>query len=216
MQGASWNWAAVEERQTWEDPAEESYYLAHRWKRDGRRRVLDLGCGLGRHSLLFARAGLVVDAFDSSSEAVREVDSRSRSEGLDVTVRQGDMHSLPYPDATFDCLFAFHVIYHTDAAGLARVVSEIRRVLAPGGELFVTLNSTASPQLGDPRLRRVAANVVVKTEGPEAGVPHIYLAEAEVQNLMSGLAVRLFYHKEEIGPDWRGAHYFVLAGKPRE
>ncbi len=216
MESVSWNWAAVDERAMWEEPAEESYYLARRWKRDGRRRALDLGCGLGRHSLLLARAGLAVDAYDLSPDAVRELEGRARAEGLDVTVRRGDMLTLPYPDGAFDCLLAFHVIYHCDRPGLERVMSEIRRVLAPGGELFVTLNSTASPQLRDPRFRRVAPNVVVKTEGAEAGVPHIYLTEGDVRQLMEGLTLALFHHKEEIGPDWRAAHYFVLAGKPRE
>ena len=215
MESVSWNWAAVQERAMWEEPAEESHYLAYRWKRDGRRRVLDLGCGLGRHSLLLARAGLAVDAYDLSADAVREVESRARADRLDLRVRHGDMHDLPYEDGTFDCVVAFHVIYHTDRPGLERILSEIRRVLAPGGELFVTLNSAASPQLCDPRFRRIAANMVVKTEGAEAGIPHIYLTEAEVKELMSGWTIALFHHKEEIGPDWRGTHYFVLAEKPR-
>jgi hypothetical protein len=89
-------------------------------------------------------------------------------------------------------------------------------VLVPGGELFVTLNSMASPQLRDPRFHRVAPNMVVKTTGAEAGVPHLYLAESDVRELMKGLALHLFHHKEEIGPDWRAAHWFVLAEKPRE
>jgi SAM-dependent methyltransferase len=215
MESVSWNWAAVEERAMWEDPAEESYYLAHRWTRDGRRRVLDLGCGLGRHSLLFARAGMSVDACDLSPDAVRELGERGRAAGLAVTVRRGDMLSLPYPDGAFDCLLAFHVIYHTDRPGLERIVSEIRRVLVPGGELFVTLNSTESPQLRDPRFRRVAPNVIVKTEGAEKGVPHIYVDETDVRELMAGFTLHLFHHKQEIGPDWRAAHWFLLAEKPR-
>jgi SAM-dependent methyltransferase len=215
MEPVSWNWAAVDERAMWEEPAEEAWHLAHRWTRDRRARLLDLGCGLGRHALLFARSGLAVDAYDLSPDAIREVESRARAECLPVTVRHGDMHTLPYADASFDGLIAFHVIYHADRRGLERIISEIRRVLAPGGEAFVAFNSAASPQLRDPRFRRIAANMVVKTEGAEAGVPHIYLTEAEVRDLMRGFALRLFYHKEEIGPDWRGCHYFVLAEKPR-
>jgi SAM-dependent methyltransferase len=214
MEPVSWNWAAVEERGMWEEPAEEAWFLAHRWTRDRRARVLDLGCGLGRHALLFARSGLGVDAFDLSPEAVREVEARALAERLAVTARHGDMHALPYGDAAFDCLVAFHVIYHTDRSGLQRILSEIARVLAPGGEAFLTFNSTASPQLRDTRFRRVAPNMVVKTEGAEAGVPHLYLAEADVKDLMRGFALRLFYHKEEIGPDWKACHYFVLAEKP--
>ena len=51
----SWYWKQVEDREYWMGPSDESLYCAERWKRLGLRKVLDLGCGLGRHSILFAR-----------------------------------------------------------------------------------------------------------------------------------------------------------------
>ena len=49
------DWKAVEDKSAWLDPCEESYYYAEKWKREGRKSILDLGCGLGRHSVLFAK-----------------------------------------------------------------------------------------------------------------------------------------------------------------
>ncbi len=51
------------------------------------------------------------------------------------------MHSLSFENSTFDAVFSFHVIYHTDSKGIKKVISEIERVLKTTGELFVTLNS---------------------------------------------------------------------------
>jgi len=64
------DWKAVEDKSSWLDPCEESYYYAEKWKREGRKSILDLGCGLGRHSVLFAKYGFKVTAVDISEEAL--------------------------------------------------------------------------------------------------------------------------------------------------
>ena len=47
----AWEWNK-ETSSIWLQPSEESYYIAQRWKDKGFKRVLDFGCGLGRHSIL--------------------------------------------------------------------------------------------------------------------------------------------------------------------
>ena len=42
----AWDWSVVSDKKTWLEPCEESYYYASKWKREGRKSVLDLGCGL--------------------------------------------------------------------------------------------------------------------------------------------------------------------------
>ena len=76
----SWDWDKVSERRYWTEPSDESYYYAEKWKREGRRKVLDLGCRLGRHSLLFARYGFRVTALDSSRSVVDHLSSLSEAE----------------------------------------------------------------------------------------------------------------------------------------
>jgi 2-polyprenyl-3-methyl-5-hydroxy-6-metoxy-1,4-benzoquinol methylase len=61
----AWDWTAAKEK-VWLEPSEESYYLVNRWKTQGRKSILDLGCGLGRHSILFAKNGFDVSAMDLS------------------------------------------------------------------------------------------------------------------------------------------------------
>ena len=58
------DWSALDDKSTWLEPCEESYYYAQKWKREGRRSLLDLGCGLVRQSVFFARCGFRVSAVD--------------------------------------------------------------------------------------------------------------------------------------------------------
>ena len=136
----AWNWDKVDP-DSWNEPAPIAYYLAARWKTKGLERLFDLGCGLGRHSLFFAREGFSVDAFDLSASVLEPLRAEAADKKLNISVRTGDMISLPYKDDSFDCLFAYHVISHTDTAGIKKILSEIKRTVKSGGELYVTLCS---------------------------------------------------------------------------
>jgi len=52
----SWNWDASV-APWWEEPAAEVYPLVTRWTKAGFKKFLDLGCGIGRHSIMFADNG---------------------------------------------------------------------------------------------------------------------------------------------------------------
>lgn len=221
VQSQSWNWAQIPDAY-WREPAEQAYYLAARWQRAGLRRFLDLGCGAGRHALYFAGCGFDVDALDLSPTGVEELERTARARGLAVRTRVQDMLALPYADSAFDCLLAYHVIYHSDRAGVERTVAEMARVLAPGGEAYVTFNSLANDTFHDPKNPYIDANTVMKTEGGEAGIPHYGVDEAEVRRLLRSFQFIRLTHAEEVWPEVRdGAevecrswHYFVHVRKP--
>ncbi len=212
VKSKSWEWNAVLEP-IWREPAEDIYYLAARWKRDNRMRILDLGCGVGRHSIFLAQHGFSVDAFDLSPDGISMVQQTAHEMNLPITTKMGDMLTLPYDSGQFDCVLAFHTIYHTDKPGIERVISEIARVLSPHGEVFVTFNSLTNPVFSDSRNRPIGKNTIVKTQGIEAGIPHYGVDESEIKRLMSRFEFIKFAHTESIGGNDRSWHYFVLAKK---
>ena len=210
----SWDWDKVSERRYWLEPSDESYYYAEKWKREGRRKVLDLGCGLGRHSLLFARYGFDVTALDSSREAVELLSASSKEEGLGIRCDVGDMHALPYADDSFDCVFAYLSVSHTDSKGILKILSEIRRTLVSGGSLFFTLCSKDTWSFTDADYPHIDDNTLVKVEGAEAGLPHFYVNMDDIMGLMSGFELIRVRHIDDCyygGERHNSKHYFIEA-----
>lgn len=149
----SWDWNVVVDKECWLEPSDEGYYYAVKWSREGKNVILDLGCGLGRHSILFDSYGFHVMAVDSSVEAIDFLREYSSKEGLDIECDVADMHDLPYADDTFDCIFAYLSVSHTDSKGILKVMSEIRRVLKTGGSIFFTLCSKDTGRIEIPDMR---------------------------------------------------------------
>lgn len=92
-------------------------------------RVLDVGCGGGLLLRHFQSLGLEATGADISAAAVESL----RRHGLDAHVASAD--NLPFPDASFDLVTACDVVEHL--YDQERHVSEVRRVLKPGGVYFV-------------------------------------------------------------------------------
>lgn len=99
-------------------------------------RVLDVGCGPGvMVAAVLARGGRF-DGLDLSPEMVREAHARFGSQP-DVQVRQGKVEAIDAPDATFDQVLCMGVLEYQ--ATPDRALSEIARVLRPGGIAIVTV-----------------------------------------------------------------------------
>jgi len=100
-------------------------------------RVLDVACGPGTLSLLAARAGLVVDALDFSTEMIGQLEHRARSLGVGgVTARLGDGQALPFDNGEFAGAFSiFGLMFFPDRA---KGFAELCRVLAPGARAVVS------------------------------------------------------------------------------
>lgn len=98
-------------------------------------RVLDAGTGTGYGAALLAEAGREVVGVDASRTAV---DFASEQFGTKARFQLADVLALPFPDSTFDSVTCFEVIEHIEASDQERLVSELARVLRPGGMLFLS------------------------------------------------------------------------------
>jgi len=101
---------------------------------EGARRLLDVGCGTGRFAVLAAeRLGGRVWGVDASDEMLREARSRPGAER--VGWRRADAAELPFKPGWFDAVHS-HLVLHL-VADRAAAVTEIARVLGPGGRVVV-------------------------------------------------------------------------------
>jgi len=96
------------------------------------KRVLEIGCGMGFHSEMMARAGAKLTSIDLSPTSVKATKARLELKNLSADVTEMDAESLDLPSGDFDMVWSWGVIHHSSRTG--RIVREIERVLRPGGE----------------------------------------------------------------------------------
>ncbi|WP_174555152.1 class I SAM-dependent methyltransferase [Actinomadura hibisca] len=110
-------------------------------------RIMDMGCGAGRHAFELYRRGANVVAFDLDADELAGVETMFGAMRLEGEVPekasaetvQGNALDLPFPDDHFDKIIASEVLEHIpdDMSAMA----ELLRVLKPGGQLAVTVPS---------------------------------------------------------------------------
>ncbi len=103
----------------------------------GRGDVVDLGCGPGQTTAFLHDCGAVVRGLDLSADLVRE--ARRLHPG--IPFETGDMLALPLGDDSLAGVVAFYAIVHFSPAQLRRALSEMHRVLRPGGRLFLAFHA---------------------------------------------------------------------------
>ena len=97
-------------------------------------KVLDVGCGNGKTVGALLEMGMDVTGLDFSPSAI---DQCVRAFGGKAKFTIAECERMPFSDETFYAITAVHVLEHLDAIQLSDTVSEIRRVLKPGGVVFV-------------------------------------------------------------------------------
>lgn len=166
-------------------------------------RLLDIGCGFGRHAYQAARLGAEVVAFDFGADEVRnvldtfgamivgrEIDpARTR-----VGAVQGDALALPFGDGSFDRIIASEVLEHIPADEVA--MAELARVLRPGGTMAVTV----------PRAGPEFVNWALSDEYHSVPGGHVRIyRRAELVNRLEGTGLRAVGHHHAHGlhaPYW--------------
>lgn len=108
-------------------------------------RLLDIGCGFGRHSFEGLRRGALVTASDFAMDELIEVNNivgamlekQELPDDVCSTTCNGDVTSLPFPDAAFDHIIASEILEHIpDDRG---AIKELFRILRPGGRIAATI-----------------------------------------------------------------------------
>ena len=131
----------------------------------GGSKVLEIGCGLGTDGAQFAKAGADYTGVDLTEAAVELARRRFELFDLPGKFQTADAENLDFADETFDLVYSHGVLHHTPDT--AKSISEIYRVLRPGGRAIVMLYHRGSYnyRVNISVLRRAGAQLLRREPG---------------------------------------------------
>lgn len=108
-------------------------------------RLLDLGCGEGRHCLVAARMGFMPTGVDYEPLAIQRAQKRAQQAGLldRVDFVVADIYALPFPRSAFDVLLDYGCLHHQKKSDWSRYQAAVLLMLKPGGHFLLSTFSTA-------------------------------------------------------------------------
>jgi 2-polyprenyl-3-methyl-5-hydroxy-6-metoxy-1,4-benzoquinol methylase len=207
-------WRDDRARARWRDPAPEVARLVPELRARGARRVLDVGCGIGRHALLFAREGFDVSAVDASPAGIDELRRAAADEGLTVDARVAEFTEVPYDGESFGHVVAWNVLYHGDADVARAAFAECARVLVRRGTFQLTMLSTRHRRYGEGREVRPGTFVVARDHDVDGDKhhPHLYVRAVDLTAMLdaAGFEVQSLVDTDQ-DPPHEAFHWTVVA-----
>jgi ubiquinone/menaquinone biosynthesis C-methylase UbiE len=167
------------------------------------RQVLEVGCGAAVDLARFAKGGAITTGVDLAASAVALAQENFRQQGLTGAFEVADGEQLPFPDNSFDLVYAHGVVQYTPRP--QRLVDECRRVLKPGGEAIFQVYNRIS------WLNALSKLMKVGLEHADAPVLRKFSA-GELRRLVSGfretrIEAERFPVRSRLHGGWKGAVY---------
>lgn len=169
------------------NPHPDADSLCDFFRKESVKRILDLGCGDGRHLVRFAKSGFEMFGLDSAPTAIELAEKWLMREGVYAEFACADMSTIPWHNGFFDAVICIQTINHHRLEAIRRTISEIHRVLRPDGWFFVTAQ-TNRPKPSDLAKKgewvELEPNTYEWLVGHEKGVPHHFFDMAELQEVL--------------------------------
>jgi ubiquinone/menaquinone biosynthesis C-methylase UbiE len=141
------------------------------------KKVLELGCGAGRHVVYLAKMGFEVYGIDIAKYGIKIARKWLREENLKAKLKVGDIYKkLPYKDNFFDAIICIRTLNHGKIEWIRRAIKEMYRILKPNGYVFVTVHKHRGkkhiPKEKLYGIKWIAPRTYIILGGPEKGIPH--------------------------------------------
>jgi len=126
------------------------------------QRVLDLACGTATLTIAIKQAHpqATVIGIDGDPAILRRARAKAKQAGVKIQLDEGLSYELPYTDESFDHVLSSLFFHHLTRENKLRTLTEVRRVLKPGGEFHVA--DWGAPQNG---LMKLASQGIVLLDG---------------------------------------------------
>ena len=152
-------------------------------KRNSCKRVLDLGCGTGRHSIFLAKNNFDVYAVDISETAIDILKQRAKIENINnIHFKIADIYNTEFETNFFDSVLCVWSTGHGLKKDVYQSVLEMHRILKPGGVLLADFMSTEDYNYG--RGQMLEDHTFLHNFLDHSDVPHHYSTEEEVKEML--------------------------------
>ena len=166
-------------------------------------KVLDLGCGTGRHTVLLAKQGFDVYATDVSKSALKITKKWIKEKNLSAKLKEHSCYEkFPFKDSFFDAIISTQVIHHNFHNKIKFCISEIERVLKHKGIIFITISANKYKGRAS-KFEMPEARTYIPLDGLEKGLPHFIYTKVLIRKDFKNFQI-LSLHKD------KGDHWCIL------
>jgi len=178
-------------------------------------RILDLGCGTGRHLVFLESLGYQTYGMDISPTGILYSRKWLQEKGHTARVLMADMTSLPYSSSSFHVIISTYVIHHNTLADIRETVQEIQRLLIPGGTILLIIPSTRGYR--HDKGVQLEVGTIIPDTGQDSGIPHHYFSLDEIAREFAAYIIHEVNLNEAMNDDgYLSSHWYIRAEKPRE
>ena len=151
-------------------------------KEAGRGRVLDAGCGAGRHLLPLVMEGFQVWGVDREMAVLEVLQGKLRASEIPAHLVLADLGRLPFPGPSFHLVVSINVINHGNTKIFQEYCREMDRVLLPEGHLFIYVSPREFGELVRlPQTRELEPGTLVNIATPDGNMMHHFPTPEEIQ-----------------------------------
>jgi ubiquinone/menaquinone biosynthesis C-methylase UbiE len=176
------------------------------------RRIADVGCGLGRHSLYLSRMNFQVLGCDISESVLQLVEQIAASRDADLQFIQADYMELPFFNEVIGGVVAVDTLHHDILENIIKALKEIHRVLVPGGILGFNPLSTRDELFGNGRKLGEKLYIIHR-------LPHYFFDQDEIEQMLNRLNFKIdnmelhSYRQVRNGKEYYREKFNIIARK---
>lgn len=150
-------------------------------------RILDVGCGNGKHAVFFAEQGYEVHGFDISPRAIKIANDWLTQKQLKANLKVGNAGNIRFEDESFEVVISDGVLDHMHFSEAKKAMENIRRVCVHGGYVHITLRSTDDSEFGTGD--QTGDNTFLLHAGYEQGITQRYFNFDDIKELFVGFDI---------------------------